>query len=582
MAIPDSFIEELKNRADLAEIISRDVELKRRGSIMVGLCPFHSEKTPSFTVYPEKGNYHCFGCNAGGDAITYIRTRENLDYVDAIKILASMCGMQMPLEDGDTKQQYKKREKTFEINKQTARFYHETLMSAAGSKGKKYIDDRQINENIVKRFGLGYAPAEWDALTKHLVQKGFEKEEIYEAGLAKKNSKGGYYDFFRDRVMFPIIDITNRVIAFGGRAIEKDEERKYINSSDTLAFKKGNNLFALNIAKNTQSGRLILAEGYMDVITMHQYGITEAVATLGTAITEEQARLIGKYTKNVVIAYDSDKAGQAATQKAIVCLSKVGISIKVLKIVGGKDPDEFIKNFGADRFKLLLDESENHIEYKLLKMMESYDMDKLEEKVAYIKEATAMLSQLDSSIESEIYAGRLAEMTYINRDSVIEQVRTERKRKTKKSEKDKLKRESDKNFGLKNDINKEKYGNLLITSAEESILCIMFNHQDKLNTIFTNVEADDFETSFNKRIFNRIKQAHDESSPTTLAMFNESFSVKEMGEIVKIFKKNEDCYENIDVEIKGCADSLKRERIKKETKLSDEVTHDAFKKLANK
>ncbi|MBR2503169.1 MAG: DNA primase, partial [Oscillospiraceae bacterium] len=346
MAIPAHYIQELLQRNNVYDVISSHVHLKRHGRIYKGLCPFHSEKTPSFTVYPDTQSYYCFGCGAGGDIIRFTMEINGLTYVEAVKALAQQSGMPLPDED-DKLSRLKSR--IYEMNKIAARYFHANLNSEAGKNARIYLRQRQLSDKTIVNFGIGYASDDWQGLCRHLKSKGFTEDEMVSAYLAARSSKGNVYDIFRNRVIFPIIDLRGNVIAFGGRRMGDEGGPKYLNSGDTPVFKKSNGLFAMNLAKKSGKDTFILAEGYMDVISLHQAGFNNALATLGTALTSQQAKLIADYAKNVVIAYDSDEAGQKATRRAMEIFSKEDVSVNVLQMDGAKDPDEYIKKFGKEK-----------------------------------------------------------------------------------------------------------------------------------------------------------------------------------------------------------------------------------------
>ncbi|MGN0568299.1 MAG: DNA primase, partial [Acutalibacteraceae bacterium] len=375
MRLSDSFLEELRSRVDIESVISPYVNLRRRGKNLVGLCPFHNEKTPSFTVYPENDSFYCFGCGVGGDVITFVRRIENLDYLEAVKMLADRAGMALP-EDGFDDSMAKQRTAVLEANRAAAKFFHAELMSERGREALDYFLGRGLTIETIRHFGLGYAPDGWRALKNHLNQKGFDDTLLESANLLRRSEKNGkvnYYDNFRNRIMFPIIDPRGNVIAFGGRVMD-DSKPKYINTSDTLVYKKSNGVFALNFAKNGNDGKLIVAEGYMDVIALHQAGFTNAVACLGTALTKEQANLLSRYAKEVLISYDSDEAGQKATARAINIFSSTGLEVRVLRLSGGKDPDEIIRKYGAQRFRDIIEGAANDTEYRILRAREGIDI----------------------------------------------------------------------------------------------------------------------------------------------------------------------------------------------------------------
>ena len=398
MAIPEAFIDELVARSEISDVVSSYVHLTRKGNNLWGLCPFHNEKTPSFSVSPEKQIYHCFGCGKGGSVISFIMEMENLPFVEAVRFLAQRAGMEMP-GTGENEGYRRRKERLLALNKEAARFFHATLCSPAGAAGAEYLfGKRGLSRGTVTRFGLGVAPDGWDHLIETMKSKGYTKRELLDAGLAVDNKKGRVYDRFRNRVMFPIIDLRGEVIGFGGRVLD-DSTPKYLNSPDTVIYNKSRNLFALNIAKRSKLGRIILTEGYMDTISLHQAGFDCAVASLGTSLTQEHAQLLSRYTKEAVIAYDGDGAGVKAAQRAIPILEKTGIQVKVLQMRGAKDPDEFIKKYGREAFARLLDQSENHIEYRLRQIQVKYDLTDDGQKVEFLREAAAMISTLPSPVE---------------------------------------------------------------------------------------------------------------------------------------------------------------------------------------
>ncbi|MEG1427818.1 MAG: DNA primase, partial [Oscillospiraceae bacterium] len=402
MPLPDYFLNELKSRVDIADIVSSYVNLKRRGKNLVGLCPFHNEKTPSFNLYPDNGSFYCFGCGTGGDVITFIRKIENLDYIEAVKLLAGKAGLQMP-EDNIDDSMSKLRTRVLEINRETAKFFHTALYSPEGKPGLDYFVNRGMTPQLIKHFGLGYSPGSRYALVNHLSQLGYTKDELVQANVAFLSKNGNLVDRFFARVMFPIIDLRGNVVAFGGRILT-DDKPKYINTSDTPVYHKSSGLFAMNFAKKSGE-QLILAEGYMDVISLHGAGFTGAVASLGTSLTPEQARIISRYAKEIVICYDSDAAGQKAAQRAIPILRNAGLLVRILTVPGNKDPDEFIRSGGRDgptKFKMLLNACGNDVEYRLEKLKQTYDITTPDGKVQYLTSAAALLSTLENAIERDV------------------------------------------------------------------------------------------------------------------------------------------------------------------------------------
>ena len=438
--IPREYIDEVVRRSDITEVVGSYVQLRHRGRTHTGLCPFHSEKTPSFVVYPETQSFYCFGCGAGGDVITFVRKISNLDYVEAVKLLAGRAGMPMPEEDD---QAGRLRSRVLAINKEAARFFYEQLNAEndAARTARGYWRGRGLSDSTIRRFGLGYAPDDFGALRRHLRSKGYTEEEMLASGLQKRSEKGNVYDVFRGRVMTPIFDLRGNVIAFGGRVLG-DEKPKYINSPETLVYKKSKAMFALNIAKKSASRRYILCEGYMDVISLHQAGFDTAVAACGTALTADQVRLLGEYADEVVLCYDSDEAGQKATARSLGLFAESPVKVSVLNIPGAKDPDEFIKKYGRERFESLLNGTSNAIEYKLAKVREKYDLARPADRVEYIKDAIRLLAGRLTPTEREVYAGRLAEETDVAKANVMAQleaaVRSNRRRAQRQREKELL------------------------------------------------------------------------------------------------------------------------------------------------
>lgn len=500
MALNDAFLEQLRERNEISEVIGAYVNLKRAGRLYKGLCPFHGEKTPSFTVYPDTQSFYCFGCGVGGDVVSFIRKAENLDYVEAVKLLADRCGLAMP-DSGYDDSLLKRRNRIYEMNKEAAHFFFSQLIDKQNAHALQYYFDRGYTFETIKHFGLGYAPDSWDALKNHLNQKHYSNEELYAANLLRKSSKGGYYDNFRNRVMIPIIDIRGRVVGFGGRVLD-DSKPKYLNTSDTLAYKKTNQIFAMNFAKNHASESIILCEGYMDVIALHQAGFENAVASCGTSLTPEQVRTIAKYTDTVVLSQDADEAGRKAVDKSIALFGTVGIKVKVVSFSGAKDPDEYIQKFGADRFRALLEGAETDTEYKLLLAKNKYDLSLPAQLADYVNEAARILSELDP-VTREIYASEIAQQTKVSKQAIL----SECKRfaaKRMRTQKRQMNREVMRMGDEKDKINPEKRRHKAAALAEERVIAVLINHPDLLHTIDANLTEDDFVTSFNKHIFSVV------------------------------------------------------------------------------
>lgn len=515
MPFPDSFLQELKLRNDITEIASSYVNLKRHGRNMVGLCPFHGEKTPSFNIYTENGSFYCFGCGAGGDVITFIMKIENLDYVEAVKFLAQRAGMEMPENTYDDSMS-KLRMRIYEANREAARFFHATLLSQRGQSGLNYLRGRALSDRTIRHFGLGFADDDWNSLCNHLKNKGFSEYEIYSANLAFRRKNGnGIYDRFVNRVMFPIIDLRGNVIAFGGR-IMTDEKPKYLNTSDTPVFKKSENLFSLNNAKSSGTRTLILCEGYMDVIALNQAGFTNAVATLGTALTNEQAVLMKRYADEVIICYDADGAGQKATARAIQILRNAGLPIKILTVPSGKDPDEFIRSKGENgpaAFKLLIDKCGNDVEYRLMKLRENYNLTTTDGKVAFLNDAVKIVASIESPIERDVFASKLCAELEIDKNAFNDQIAKIKRRGRRENIKKETRQIQYELNGQNDKINKEHYKKPRSSSAEEALLVYLINNPDYANSISERVTPDKFSNSLIKRyyeyVLNKIKSGYE-------------------------------------------------------------------------
>jgi len=535
MRLSDDFISEVKYRNDLSEIAASYMQLKRRGRNLVGLCPFHGEKTPSFNIYSENGSFYCFGCGTGGDVITFIMKIENLDYLEAVKFLAQRAGMSMPEDDYDDSMS-RLRTRIYEANREAARFFYSQLNAPAGADALQYLRGRALADSTIRRFGLGYAPPGRFTLGDHLKKKGFTEAELIAANLVFRSRSGkGVVDRFYDRVMFPIIDVRGNVIAFGGR-IMTDQKPKYLNTSDTIVFNKSQNLFSLNNAKNAKSRSFILCEGYMDVIALNQAGFTQAVATLGTALTADQAMLMKRYCDEVIICYDADEAGQKATARAIEILRRAGMAVRVLTVPDGKDPDEFIRRHGDkghEAFRNLLTGSGNDVDYRMLKLKGRFDLSSSQGKLAYLNEGVRLLSELDNPMERDIYASRLADETEVDKASILEQVSRLLRRKRSTRRKEEFKRIQTDLSARDDRINPQHAQYLRAATAEENLLAYIVNHPDKLSAVEQLISAGDFVTDFNRKLYiyfsERIKANKD---PMTTA--SADFTPDEMSKVIRI------------------------------------------------
>ena len=535
--IPESFIEELKYRSDIEQLISRYTNLKRSGRNLSGLCPFHSEKTPSFVVYPENNSFYCFGCGAGGDVVTFVRMAEHLEYIEALRFLAEKAGMTLPDEvENDGAAKLKMR--MLELNRQAARFFNGVLNSAEGKRGMDYFQARGLSSNTIRKFGLGYALDSWDALKSHLAQKGFTEGEMAAAAVIRKSDRGGSYDQFRDRVMFPIIDLRGGVIGFGGRVLG-DARPKYLNSSDTVIFKKSRGLFAMNFAKATKRGQLILCEGYMDAIAIHQAGFDNAVATLGTALTPEQARLIAQYAAEVVISYDSDAAGQKATQRAGQLFAQTGVRVRVLSVTGAKDPDEFIKKYGAARFEKLLESSANASEYQIQGLKTRFALDTDDGKVGFLREFCALMARLPSAVEADIYTNRIASELGVSREAIVQQTAVLRKRAARQQEK---KYDADLKIYAQEVPNQkrdpQRSANLRYALAEDKLIAALMKNPDYAKAVSEKITPAQFVTDANREIFSVLAHRLLEGRDVDLMSLSAELSVERMNWLSHLLATN--------------------------------------------
>lgn len=526
MALPEGFLQELRDSNEIVSVIENYVELKRSGSTYSCRCPFHSERTPSFHVYPNTQSYYCFGCGAGGDVITFIRTIENLDYIEAVRFLAQRAGMAMP-EDRNDESVYKRR-RIYEMNREAGKFFHQQLFSAEGADGLKYITERKLTEHTIRHFGVGYAVNDYHKLHYYMRNLGFSEDELVDGSLLVRNNNR-VYDKFVNRVMFPIFDTRGNIIAFGGRALATDAPAKYLNSAETYVFQKRDNLFALNYAKNSKADYFILCEGYMDVISMHQAGFDSAVATLGTAITPTQARLIGRMGKSeVILSYDNDGPGQKAASRGINLLSEAGVKARVLQMSGAKDPDEYIKKFGAEAFAHLIESSGGAIDYEMGKLCTGLDLAKEEGRAEYLKKAVVFLAQIQSPLERAVYVSKAADTAKVPADTVRYAVDSEVSRRKKKSARDEYRslispRNTDK-------VNPEAAKLPREEKAERGLICYAFHNPDKLASLRKRL-AGGFATEFNRRVFEFMEQKQNSGANFDASMFNESFSTEEVGRI---------------------------------------------------
>ncbi len=573
MALSDSFLQELKMKTDIEDVISTYVTLKRRGATLVGLCPFHNEKTPSFTVYPATRSFYCFGCGAGGDAITFVKKIENLDYLDAVKTLAQRAGLQMPQEGFDDSLS-KRRRRILEMNREAARFYHSVLLSPEGKVGYDYYIGRALSAATINHFGLGFAPNQWDALLKHMRAKGYQPAELVDAGLARKGQKG-YYDNFRNRVMTPIIDVRGNVIAFGGRVLD-DSKPKYINTGDTLVYKKTNELFALNFAKDSKEDALILCEGYMDVIAMHQAGFTNAVAGCGTALTTEQVRLISRYAKEVILTYDADEAGQKALQKAMTLFDQTDVKVRIPALVGGKDPDEIIRTYGRDKFKGMLEGASNETEFRLLALRRQYNLATTQGKIDFIGGALQILATLPP-VEQDLYVSRLSEELGVERQNMKVQLQDLVARQGNRREKREFNRIVQENMRKTARETMATDASLRKLRAEDRLISLLLRYPD-CSRLCKDFDPQWLTPGFAQRVFTLILQRLENGDGTELMDLRDRLTDDEMGRLSGIIARGG---ESADAkqEFSDCLQIIRAEQQKKQesaAELDDQAFRDLF------
>ena len=549
--IPEDIINEIKYRNDIETAVSQYVNLKRRGKNLVGLCPFHSEKTPSFTVYPENGSFYCFGCGVGGDVFTFTGLIENLDYMESIKLLAERSGIALP-QDGydDSMQRLKKR--IYDINRDTARFFHSFLMSPGGKWALDYLTDRGLTLKTIKHFGLGAAPDSWDALIRHLKEKGYSESDMLAANVIGKNQRGNIYDRFRKRVMFPIINIRGNIFAFSGRAMPGEDKQagKYVNTADTPVYKKSENLFGINFAKSVCSERVILVEGNMDVISLHQAGFENTVAPLGTAFTTEQANLLSRYTKEIVLMLDADAAGQKAVRRASGLLENTGLSVRVVVVPDGKDPDEYIKKNGKERFAALLEGAVSDMEYKLLTAAKDIDLNNEDGRLKYLAAAAEIIAATDDIMTRDIYIGRLSEKYGVSRTALTTRVDELRKRNSRQKQKKEISDIIRPKF-TKDDINPERRRSIKGTAAEETLIAVLLKNPDFYKIAADKLPPEKMLTSLNRRIYETIISVLERGGSLDISVFAEKLLPAEIGYLVSL-QNSEKAGKNPEIVLKDC------------------------------
>ena len=533
MAFPPSFIDELIARTPIEDVVGQYVTLKRSGGNMFGLCPFHGEKTASFSVAPDKGIYYCFGCHKGGGAINFIMEIEGLSYPDAVRALAKRAGLAVP-EDEQYQSRYRQQERLWALMKEAGRFFHEQLYTPAGAMCLEYVQKRGLSKAIVTRFGIGFAPDSWNALTDAMRKKGYTDQELRDADLVGEKN-GRVYDRFRNRLMFPIIDVRGNVVGFGGRVLD-DSKPKYLNSNETVIFNKRKNLFGLNYAKKTKQNYMILVEGNIDVVTLHQFGFDNAVASLGTSLTEEHATLLSRYTEEVVLTYDSDEAGQRAAQRAIPMLEKVGIKVKVLNMKDAKDPDEFLQKFGPDRFKLLLEGSSNRVEYQLNAIRMQYDLGQDDQRVRFIHEAAELISTLGSAVQREVYGARIAEAGKISAEAMKLEIGKAYNRRLAKEKKKQEKIDLEPARALQPKAKTIRYENMKSAMAEEGVIALALREPALLD--IGGLTEQDFSVPLFGKVFMQMLQRHQQGLEVNLSVLTD-LSGEEMSHVAGITQRQQ-------------------------------------------
>ena len=532
MAFPQSFIDELVARNPIEEVVGQYVSLKRSGANMFGLCPFHGEKTASFSVAPDKGIYYCFGCHKGGGAINFMMELEGLSYPDAVRSLAKRVGMEVP-EDEQYQSRYRAQERLWALMKEAGRFFNEQLYAPEGEACRAYVAKRGLSKSIVTQFGMGYAPDSWNALVDTMRKKGYTDEELIAADLVGSKN-GRIYDRFRNRLMFPIIDVRGNVVGFGGRVLDGSEP-KYLNSNETLIFNKRKNLFGLNFAKKTKESNIILVEGNIDVVTLHQFGFDNAVASLGTSLTEDQVTLLSRYTDEVILTYDGDEAGQRAAKRAIPMLEKADIKVKVLQVKDAKDPDEFLQKFGADKFRLLLEDSSNRVEYQINAIRKKYDLRIDDQKIQYVQEAAELIATLDSSIKREVYGGRVAESAGITSEAMKLEVDKAKKRLDARNKKKQEQIDLAPVRNLQPKSRSIRYDNVKSALAEETVLTQAMLAPALLD-LCSGLTSEQFSVALFGRVFGQLQNRHKRGLEVSLGVL-EDLTPEESSHLAGICQK---------------------------------------------
>ncbi len=545
----DELIEEIRIGNDIVDVVSEYLKLEKKGKNYFGLCPFHREKTPSFSVEANKQIFYCFGCGKGGNVFQFVSNVEKIDYIEAVRLMAERAKILLPEnEDEAQKEIIRQKQQILNINLHAARYFHEILNSRQGDQARNYLDKRGISEQTIKKFGLGFISSEWEGLYKHLRDKDFDDDTIVKSGMAIKGKNGNIYDRFRERIIFPIFDIRGNVIAFGGRIMDNSLP-KYMNSPETIVYNKGRNLYALNFAKNSGEKRLIIVEGYMDVISLHQSGINNAVASLGTAMTENQGRILKKYAEEIIIAYDADTAGQAATLRSLDILNDMGCAVKVLSIPEGKDPDEFIRKNGADKFSKLANGAFSLLEYKIKTIKKEIDTSSTEGRILFLNKAADLLSKVDNSVEREMYIKKIAKEYEISEEAMFSEVI--KKTKPKNIAEMRLKGAPEVNFQGKSEKGDEKENKLL--HNERFILSLVCTDNSIFKAIKDIFDINMFSFDENKKLAGIITERLVSKKGIVPAELLDFADKDSAGEFARIL--NEECH--CDDNVKAFLDKIK-------------------------
>ena len=540
--IPQEYIQEVVRRNDITEVIGQYVQLRRRGRTCTGLCPFHNEKTPSFTVYPETQSFYCFGCGAAGDVISFVRKYNNLGYVEAVKQLAAHAGMPMPEEDD---KESRMRSQLLEINRCAARYFYDQLNARtpeAAQARRYWKEKRGLSDGAIRRFGLGYAPEDFVGLLHYRRRRGFTEPELEASGLVKRSAKGNLYDIFRHRVMVPIIDVRGNIIAFGGRVLD-DSKPKYINSPETMVYKKSKTLFALNVAKKSASKRYILCEGYMDVISMHEAGFDTAVCACGTALTPDQVKLLSEYADEAVLSYDSDEAGQKATERSLALFADSPVKVTVLSIPGAKDPDEFIRSYGKERFEAILNGTANPTEFKLSKAKKKFDLRTDDGRLEYIREALSILAAGNvSPTARDVYAGRIAEETGVSKTAVLAQLDAALKGALRKARRQEQRKLADQGIAADIRVPYDRGGDQALgaAAAGRQILAAMLQDPDQIPYVRQRLDLDAIPLPEIQQAIRALYQCADSGQPVNITALSALLDEKTLAEVVRLQARNHD------------------------------------------